>query len=240
MLESTTVTKTGMKRISGKSVMGFILFVALVAISIQGCKSMNKTQKGAAIGVGGGAVLGGVVGRALGNTAAGVIVGAAVGGTVGAVIGRKMDKQAEEIAKTMGDAEVIREGEAIVIKFNEKVLFAYDRSDLNMTAKSNLDKLRTILLKYPETNITVIGHTDSKGSLKYNQTLSENRANSVKSYGNERGIANDRLNAIGKGENDPIATNDTEEGSALNRRVEFVITANEKMKAEAQKETAYN
>ena len=99
MLESTTVTKPGMKRIRGKSVSGFILFVALVAISIQGCKSMNKTQKGAAIGVGGGAVLGGVVGRALGNTAAGVIVGAAVGGTVGAVIGRKMDKQAEEIAK---------------------------------------------------------------------------------------------------------------------------------------------
>jgi outer membrane protein OmpA-like peptidoglycan-associated protein len=127
-----------------------------------------------------------------------------------------------------------------VIKFNEKVLFAYDRSDLNLTAKSNLDKLKTILLKYPETNITVIGHTDSKGPLKYNQTLSENRANSVKSYANESGIANDRLNAIGKGENDPIATNDTEEGSALNRRVEFVITANEKMKAEAQKETAYN
>jgi outer membrane protein OmpA-like peptidoglycan-associated protein len=241
MLESTTVIETQKKRIiCGKGVTGFILLVALVTISIQGCKSMNKTQKGAAIGVGGGAVLGGVVGRALGNTAAGVIVGAAVGGTVGAVIGRKMDKQAEEIAKTMGDAEVIREGEAIVIKFNEKVLFAYDRSDLNLTAKSNLDKLKTILLKYPETNITVIGHTDSKGSIKYNQTLSENRANSVKSYANQSGITNDRLTAVGKGENDPIAANDTVEGSALNRRVEFVITANEKMKAEAQKETALN
>ena len=218
------------------------LLIASLAITIltTGCKNMNKTQKGAVIGTAGGAAVGAVIGKAAGNTALGAILGATVGGVTGAVIGRKMDKQAEEIAKTMGDAEVIREGEAIVIKFNEKVLFAYDRSDLNLTAKSNLDKLKTILLKYPETNITVIGHTDSKGSLKYNQTLSENRANSVKSYANQSGIANDRLNAIGKGENDPIATNDTEEGSALNRRVEFVITANEKMKAEAQKETAYN
>jgi outer membrane protein OmpA-like peptidoglycan-associated protein len=167
----------------------------------------------------------------------GAIIGATVGGVGGAIIGRQMDKQAEEISKEMGDVDVIREGEAIVIKFKDKVLFGYDRSDLSDDAKTSLDKLRATLLKYPETNITIIGHTDSKGTTKYNQTLSESRANSVASYTSRNGIDNNRLTAIGKGETDPVATNDTEEGSASNRRVEFVITANEKMKAEAKKET---
>jgi outer membrane protein OmpA-like peptidoglycan-associated protein len=199
---------------------------------------MNKSQKGAVIGGAGGGVVGGVVGRAFGNTAMGAIIGATVGGVGGAVIGRQMDKQAEEIAKEMGDADVIREGEAIVIKFKEQVLFAYDRSDLNANAKTSLDKLRTTLLKYPETNITIIGHTDSKGTKQYNQTLSETRANTVANYTSQNGIDKNRLTAIGKGETDPIATNDTEEGSASNRRVEFVITANEKMKADAKKEAS--
>jgi outer membrane protein OmpA-like peptidoglycan-associated protein len=197
---------------------------------------MTKSQKGAVIGGTSGAVIGGVVGHTMGNTAMGAIIGAAAGGVAGGVIGHKMDKQAEEIAKEMGDAEVIREGEGIVIKFKEKVLFAYDRSDLNATAKTNLDKLKNILLKYPETNITVIGHTDSKGYDRYNQTLSESRATAVTNYANQNGIDKARLTAIGKGETDPIATNDTEEGSASNRRVEFVITANDKMKAEAKAE----
>jgi outer membrane protein OmpA-like peptidoglycan-associated protein len=197
---------------------------------------MTKSQKGAVIGGTSGAVIGGVVGHTMGNTAMGAIIGAAAGGVAGGVIGHKMDKQAEEIAREMGDAEVIREGEGIVIKFKEKVLFAYDRSDLNATAKTNLDKLKNILLKYPETNITVIGHTDSKGSDSYNQTLSESRATAVTNYASQNGIDKARLTAIGKGESDPIATNDTEEGSASNRRVEFVITANDKMKAEAKAE----
>ena len=214
---------------------GLILMIILV--SLAGCKSMNKSQKGAVIGGASGGVVGGVVGRALGNTAMGAIIGAAVGGVTGAVIGRQMDKQAEELAKEMGDVDVIREGEAIVIRFKEQVLFAYDRSDLNATAQGSLDKLKAALLKYPETNITVIGHTDSKGTEQYNQTLSESRATAVASYTTRNGINAGRITVIGKGETDPIATNETMEGSASNRRVEFVITANEKMKAEAQKQT---
>jgi outer membrane protein OmpA-like peptidoglycan-associated protein len=107
---------------------------------------------------------------------------------------------------------------------------------LNATAKLNLDKLKATLLKYPETNITVIGHTDSKGSDSYNQTLSVSRAEAVTSFISMNGISSSRLTAIGKGELDPIATNETTEGSASNRRVEFVITANEKMKAAAKVE----
>src|SRR5687768_385179 len=100
-----------------KTIRQFSVALALVGLLAGGCKSMNKTQKGAVIGAAGGGVVGGVVGRALGNTAAGVIVGATVGGVVGSVIGRKMDKQAEEMQKVLGDAEVKRVGEGIVIEF---------------------------------------------------------------------------------------------------------------------------
>ncbi|SHF32104.1 OmpA family protein [Flavisolibacter ginsengisoli] len=237
MSNSYLVIATRKNKLTMKQgIMSLTLLVTILAILLSGCKTMTKSQKGAVIGGTSGAVIGGVVGHSMGNTAMGAIIGAAAGGVAGGVIGHKMDKQAEEIAKEMGDAEVIREGEGIVIKFKEKVLFAYDRSDLNATAKTNLDKLKNILLKYPETNITVIGHTDSKGSESYNQTLSESRATAVTNYVSQIGIDKARLTAIGKGETDPIATNDTEEGSASNRRVEFVITANDKMKAEAKAE----
>jgi outer membrane protein OmpA-like peptidoglycan-associated protein len=237
MSNSYLVIATKKNKLTMKQgIMGLTLLVTILAILLSGCKTMTKSQKGAVIGGTSGAVIGGVVGHSMGNTAMGAIIGAAAGGVAGGVIGRKMDKQAEEIAKEMGDAEVIREGEGIVIKFKEKVLFGYDRSDLNATAKTNLDKLKNILVKYPETNITVIGHTDSKGSDSYNQTLSESRATAVTNYASQNGIDKARLTAIGKGESDPIATNDTEEGSASNRRVEFVITANDKMKADAKTE----
>jgi len=197
---------------------------------------MNKTQKGAVIGAAGGGAVGAVIGRAAGNTAMGAIIGAAVGGATGAIIGRKMDKQAEEMEKVLGDAEVRREGEGIVILFKEKVLFGYDRSDLNTSAETNLTKLVNVLQKYPDTNIEVIGHTDSKGTDDYNQGLSQRRASSVASYLRTQGISSSRLGTKGMGEADPVASNDTEEGRTQNRRVEFVITANEKMKADAKRE----
>ena len=213
-----------------------LLVIAPFGILAAGCKSMSRTQKGAVIGAAGGGAVGAVIGRAAGNTAMGAIIGAAVGGATGAIIGRKMDKQAEEMEKVLGDAEVRREGEGIVILFKEKVLFGFDRSDLSTSAKGNLDKLKNVLMKYPDTNIEVIGHTDSKGSDDYNQGLSQRRANSVIEYLQGSGVSGSRLNGRGMGESDPIATNDTEDGRSLNRRVEFVITANEKMKAEASKE----
>jgi outer membrane protein OmpA-like peptidoglycan-associated protein len=212
------------------------LLVAFCLVLFAGCSTATRSQKGAVIGAAGGGAAGAVVGKVAGNTAMGAIIGATAGGVTGAVIGRNMDKQAEAIAKEIKDAEVTREGEGIIIRFNEKVLFAYDRSDLNTTAKANLDKLNGILMKYPETNITIIGHTDNKGSNSYNQTLSESRAGAVTTYAEQNGVSKERLTAMGKGESDAIAGNDTEEGRASNRRVEFVITANDKMKAEATRE----
>jgi outer membrane protein OmpA-like peptidoglycan-associated protein len=210
--------------------------VVMMGLIASGCKSMNKTQKGAVIGAAGGGAIGAVIGKAAGNTAMGAIIGAAVGGATGAVIGHKMDKQAEEMKKVLGDAEVRRVGEGIVIDFKEKVLFGYDRSDLGANAASNLDKLINVLNKYPDTDIQILGHTDNKGTDEYNQGLSERRASSVSAYLKNHGISSSRVSTKGMGENDPIASNDTEEGRSQNRRVEFVITANEKMKADAKKE----
>jgi outer membrane protein OmpA-like peptidoglycan-associated protein len=220
-----------------KTIRQLTVALAMVGLLAGGCKSMNKTQKGAVIGAAGGGVVGGVVGRALGNTAAGVIVGATVGGVVGSVIGRKMDKQAEEMQKVLGDAEVKRVGEGIVIEFKEKVLFGYDQSDLSAQAKTNLTKLANVLKKYPDTNIEVLGHTDDKGTDQYNQGLSERRAIAASNYLKSQGITSNRLTTRGLGESDPKVANDTDANRAENRRVEFVITANQKMIDEAKNES---
>ncbi|HET6769126.1 MAG TPA: OmpA family protein [Chitinophagaceae bacterium] len=212
----------------------------MTAIVLAGCKTMNKSQKGAVIGAAGGAAAGAVIGKAAGNTALGAIIGAAAGGVTGAVIGRKMDKQAEEIKKEIPDAEVVRVGEGIVIEFNSKILFGFDQSNLTSEARTNLDKLVVILQRYPDTNIEVQGHTDSKGTNSYNQKLSEQRASAVSYYLSGKGIAASRLTLVGFGETMPKYTNDTEDGQAQNRRVEFLISANEKMKAEAAKEAEKN
>lgn len=197
---------------------------------------MNKTTKGAIIGTAGGGAVGAVIGKAAGNTAMGAIIGAAVGGVSGAIIGKKMDKQAKEIENKVPGAKVERVGEGIVVEFNEKILFGYDRSDLSASAESNLDKLVNVLKEYPDTNIEIQGHTDSKGTDAYNETLSEKRAGAVSTYLRNRGVPGSRITTRGYGETAPVASNDTDAGRAQNRRVNFLITANEKMKQEAKKE----
>ena len=214
---------------------GLIVVLSAVLI-ISGCASMNKTQKGAVVGTATGGAMGAVVGRAAGNTALGTIIGAAVGGAAGAIIGHEMDKQAEEIKNTVPDATVERVGEGIIVEFSSKVLFAFDKSDLSGEAQASLDKLVKVLNSYPDTDIELQGHTDSKGTVAYNQTLSEKRAISVSGYLVGKGIPESRLTIVGYGETAPKYTNDTDEGRALNRRVEFLITANEKMIEEAKKE----
>jgi outer membrane protein OmpA-like peptidoglycan-associated protein len=212
------------------------LLVAFSAAFIfTGCASWNKTQKGAVIGTAAGGATGAVIGRASGNTALGAIIGAAVGGASGALIGNQMDKQAKEIQNTVPDAKVERVGEGIVVEFSSNVLFSFDESNLSNDAKTNLDKLVTVLNGFPDTDIEVQGHTDNKGSDAYNQTLSEKRAGVVSGYLSGKGISHSRLNIRGFGENSPKYSNNTKDGQMQNRRVEFQITANEKMKAEAEK-----
>jgi outer membrane protein OmpA-like peptidoglycan-associated protein len=199
---------------------------------------MSKTQKGAAVGTATGGTMGAVIGRASGNTALGAIIGAAVGGATGAVIGNQMDKQAEEIKNTVPDANVERVGEGIVVEFSSNVLFGFDKSALSYEAKANLDKLVMVLNSYADTDIEIQGHTDSKGSISYNQKLSVKRASAVTDYLVARNISYNRVHIKGFGETVPKYENDTDAGRSQNRRVEFLITANEKMRADAEKEAS--
>ncbi|MDP3442275.1 MAG: OmpA family protein [Ignavibacteria bacterium] len=217
--------------------MSLIVF-SCAAVMFSSCSSLNKTQKGGAIGVAAGGAMGAVIGQASGNTAMGAIIGATVGGATGAVIGHQMDKQAEEIKNTVPDAKVERVGEGIVVEFSSAVLFGFDKSSLSNEAKTNLNKLVTVLNAYPETDIQVQGHTDSKGSEAYNMDLSVKRSSATSDYLRNNGIKSNRISIQGYGETIPKYNNDTQSGQSQNRRVEFLITANEKMKAEAEKEAA--
>jgi len=207
--------------------------LATASILFSGCSSFTKTEKGAAIGAGGGAVLGGFIGRAAGNTALGAIIGGAVGGTAGAVIGHKMDKQAAEIKQTVPGATVTREGEGILVKFDSGILFDIDKTNMKPVAQTSLKKLAVSLQNNPQTNILIVGHTDSTGTAALNMDLSIRRAGAVKSFLAGEGINTSRLDTKGKGETEPIALNSTAEGRAQNRRVEIVIVANDQMKQQA-------
>jgi outer membrane protein OmpA-like peptidoglycan-associated protein len=212
-----------------------LILILSSAFILSGCASWNKTTKGAVVGTAAGGAMGAVIGKVAGNTAMGAIIGAAVGGGAGAVIGHQMDKQAEEIKKTVPDAKVERVGEGIVVEFSSNVLFGFDQSNLSADAKVNLDKLVKVLNSYPDTDIEVQGHTDSKGSDSYNDDLSFRRAAAVSGYLTSNSIQGSRVRIHGFGESVPKYDNSTSDGRAQNRRVEFLIAANEKMKAEAVK-----
>jgi outer membrane protein OmpA-like peptidoglycan-associated protein len=223
--------------ISKKQITIGLIIISSFSLLGTGCKA-SRTRKGALIGTGGGAAIGAVIGRASGNTALGALIGATVGGATGAIIGSKMDKQAKEIENTVPGAKVYRVGEGIIVEFNDNVLFGFDKSDLNEGSKVNLDKLVTVLNKYPDTDIEVQGHTDNTGTESYNMSLSKRRASAVSSYLINGGIASNRTSTKGYGETAPNYSNDTEDGKSKNRRVEFLITANAKMQAEAKNETS--
>jgi outer membrane protein OmpA-like peptidoglycan-associated protein len=211
-----------------------LCILPVIALLMMGCNA-TRTQKGAVIGGTAGAVGGTIIGKAAGNKTLGTILGAAIGGTAGAIIGHDMDKQAEEIQDQIPGAKVERIDEGIKVEFNEKILFAFSKSDLSDSAKMNLDKLATALKNYPNTNIEIQGHTDSRGTEEYNMGLSLRRANAVRDYLVSQGIDGSRMTVKGYGESAPAYSNDTPEGMAQNRRVEFLITANDKMKADAEK-----
>lgn len=214
-----------------------ITALSLTALLLFSCgKPLTKTQKGAAIGTASGAAAGAIIGKAAGNTALGAIIGAAIGGTGGVLIGKKMDKQAAEIRKEVPNAQVERQGEGIIVTFNSNVLFGFDKSNLTTQSKGTVQDLYTVLNKYPDENLLVIGHTDNVGAANYNQKLSERRAGSVADYLNQLGVNSGRISTRGMGMTDPKYPNDTDTHRAGNRRVEFVLTANDAMKQQAQQE----
>ena len=207
---------------------------AIIAVTtvLPAC-SMSNTQKGAVIGAAGGGAVGAVIGKKVGSTAKGAIIGAAVGGTAGAIIGRRMDKQAEELAMEIPGARVERVGEGIVVTFDSGLLFAYDSDAIQGAARENLTNLAESLGKYSDTDVLIVGHTDATGSDSYNQGLSDRRAASAAAYLSQQGVTRTRVKTAGRGESEPIESNETSEGRAQNRRVEVVIVANEQLRQNA-------
>ncbi len=224
--------------------MALLITAGMFLSGCEAAKNTNKTQRGVAIGAASGAVIGGVLGNNLGKGgkgALGAVIGGVVGGVAGGVIGNKMDKQAREIDNALPGAEVERVGEGIKLTLKENaVRFDTDKSTLTSTAQANLDRLVPVFKEYADTNIQIFGYTDSTGPADYNLRLSRDRAASVKNYLVGKGISSSRFTTEGMGIADPIATNETAEGRSQNRRVEFAITANEKMIQDAEKEAKKN
>ena len=225
-------------------------FKALTAIVLCGtiilssCSTTKNSTKGGVIGGAGGALLGAGIGAMIGH-GKGAAIGAAIGGTVGAgtgvLIGKKMDKQKAELEKIEGaKVESITDAnnlQAIKVTFDSGILFATGKSDLTATSKSALLKFAASLKETSETDITIYGHTDNKGSHELNQKLSNDRASAVSNFLNANGIAKERMTTEGKAYDEPVADNSTEAGRAQNRRVEIYIAANKQMIEQAQQGT---
>ncbi len=206
---------------------GILTLTLAAAFLLSGCASMSKTEEGAVVGGAAGAVIGGIIGNQTGSTARGAILGAAVGGAAGAIIGRRMDEQAEALEEELPGAEVERVGEGIQVTFDSGILFDFDSYALRSQAREHLANLAASLNEYADSEVLIVGHTDSSGPEDYNQNLSENRANAAGNYLVRSGVAPGRVKMMGLGETEPVASNDTPEGMQLNRRVEVAIFASE-------------
>jgi outer membrane protein OmpA-like peptidoglycan-associated protein len=205
-----------------------LIAAALVgSFGLSSCASMSQKERGAVIGAGAGAAVGGVIGNNTGSTARGAIIGAVIGGAAGAVIGHQMDQQAKEIDQSVPGAKVERVGEGIQVTFDSGLLFDFDSDRIRSDAAANLNELARSLNKFPNSDLLIVGHTDSKGEDAYNLSLSQRRANAASAYLQAQGVPANRLRTSGRGEAEPVASNDTEAGMQQNRRVEIAIYANE-------------
>jgi outer membrane protein OmpA-like peptidoglycan-associated protein len=221
-----------------KTISAFMAVVILMG-GVSSCnsfKKLSKEQRGALIGVGAGGALGAVVGSKSKNPAVYAIIGSAVGGVAGTFIGKYMDKQAEKIKKDLDTvADVERVGEGIKVTMKSGVLFDFNSSKVSGQVNDNLVKFAETLRQYPDTEILVAGHTDNVGTEKYNMKLSEQRAEAVANVLKANDVSRNRLVVLGYGEKNPVANNIAESGREQNRRVEFAIVANDKLKKQATK-----
>lgn len=217
--------------------LGIILFTMVLTIGLTSCdatRNANNKQKGAVIGTAGGAILGAIIGNNVGkggNGELGAVIGGVVGGTAGVLIGNKMDKQAQKIEEEIPGAQVERVDDGIVVTFDENsgVYFATNKFDINSKSQESLNKLVGVFKEYPDTNILVVGHTDSVGTEDYNMTLSKNRAYAVTNYLIGKGLSSGRFTTNWFGESQPMHDNSTATGRAKNRRVNIAILPSQKM-----------
>ena len=203
----------------------------VLAFFLVGCAApQTKTQKGAVYGAAGGAAAGAIIGQVIGHdtesTLWGAAIGAAVGGLGGAGVGKMMDNQEKDMREALATSEsaaVRREGNLLAVTFKGDVSFDTNSTVVRPGFYPELDRVASVLTRYPETLIRVEGHTDSVGTEQYNLDLSYRRANAVRDLLVQRGVNISRIQPVGFGETRPIATNETEAGRQLNRRVEIKI-----------------
>ena len=212
--------------------------LAVCVLGMTGCSSMTNTGKGALIGGGGGAGLGAGIGALIGGgkgAAIGSAIGAAVGAGAGVLIGKKMDKQQAELQAELAKQAQIEQTtdanglQAIKVTFNGGILFPTNGTTLSASAKNDLTKFAASLIQNPDTNVQIYGFTDDTGTLAVNERVSTGRADAVRNYLLNSGVAASRLSAEGLPMQESIASNATPEGRAQNRRVEIYITANQQM-----------
>jgi outer membrane protein OmpA-like peptidoglycan-associated protein len=200
-------------------IVGFLL--TLMACSGASHQS-RRTKEGVLIGAGLGAAAGQAIGRDTEGTLIGAGIGAALGGLAGNRIGAYMDRQEQDLRNAVASsnaASIQRSQDVLTATFRSDILFDFDSAVLKPGAYSELDRVANVLARYPQTQITVEGHTDTKGDEVYNQRLSERRAEAVKNALIQRGVDPIRVVTMGYGESQPISSSD-----ALNRRVVIIIT----------------
>jgi outer membrane protein OmpA-like peptidoglycan-associated protein len=210
----------------------------LVVTALAGCaQPTTKTEKGALIGTGAGAATGAILGQAIGrdtsSTLIGAALGAAVGGVTGGLIGNYMDKQEQAMRQELANVEgasIQRNLDTLAVTFKSDILFGVDSAALKPGAYDEITRVARVLNQYPQTNITIAGHTDSSGSADHNQQLSEKRAANVKNALVGEGVNPKRMHAVGYGASKPIADNSSAEGRQLNRRVTILITPQQQEK----------
>jgi outer membrane protein OmpA-like peptidoglycan-associated protein len=221
----------------------FSMLLSMVLL-ISSCATTKNTKKGGLFGAGAGAAIGAGIGAIIGGgkgAAIGAAAGTAVGATAGVLIGKKMDKQQAELEAIEG-AKVetvtdVNNLQAIKVTFDSGILFNTGKSDLSSESKAALSDFANSLKNTPETDVTIVGHTDNTGSRAVNDRLSFERAKSVSKYITQLGIEENRTTENGVAFDEPIADNSTAEGRKQNRRVEVFITANETMIEQAENGT---
>jgi len=205
----------------------------MLSIIISGCATTDpytgeekttNTTTGAALGALAGALIG-AASSSKNDRTKGVLIGAGVGAIAGGSVGYYMDRQEDKLRKQLRGTgvSVTRKGDNIILNMPSNITFDFDSYQLKPNFKPTLDSVVLVLNEFESTLITVKGHTDNKGSEAYNQKLSENRALSVADYLITKGVKQQRVAAIGKGELEPIASNNTANGRAENRRVELTL-----------------
>ncbi len=200
----------------------WLITVFLISFVISGCTAPGKrTAIGTGVGAAAGAGVGAAIGSASGNAGKGALIGAAAGALFGGGVGNYLDKQAKELAQV---AETRRTEEGILVNLKGDILFDSGKANLKPEAATRVKEIGAILAKYPEDRIVVVGHTDSSGGDDYNQRLSENRAKAVKIQLLSKGVPSENISTVGMGESQPVASNETKQGRAKNRRVELNIS----------------